>query len=95
MFSFRVVFYSDGVVKCGFFRIIDDFIYCLIVAAHAFHKGLFIIIKAYLVKGNGIVKCTVKLHERVLSFLGYIHAFAFSICLCKDSKKIEYTFVNK
>ena len=72
MFSLLQVNTCNRVLESCFFRIVNYFIYLFIIATDTFQKGLFIIYSLYLVKGYGIIRCTIVFVKRVTSFLLYI-----------------------
>ena len=73
---------DDGVVKSRTFRIIDGLLYLFIVAADTLHESLLIVFYADAVEGHRVMRCVVRLEERVYPLnLLLTHIFVFVIVI--------------
>ena len=73
---------DNRVVEGGLFRIVNRFLYLLVISADAFHEGFLKVLEFDAVKGHRIMRCPVRLEKRVFIIT---HTNAFSILACKDS----------
>ena len=89
-----IILVNDCIVECWLGRIIDGLLYMLVVAAYALHKRLFKVLNANLIERHRIVRCGIRLEERVLPlfifpYTGLSHIFhllLIYILECKITK---------
>ena len=62
-----IILFDNRVIKCRRLRIIDDFVYMLIVTAYSFHESLFVIFELYLVERRHFMYCSIFAEKWILS----------------------------
>ena len=67
---------DDGVVECGFFGVIRDFLYKFVVAFDSLDECLFHVGKCEVAEGYCLVQCLILLKKRVVMYL-FAHCFSF------------------
>ena len=82
---------DDGILERWLLRIVDSFLYLLVVATDAFHEGLLEVLQTDAIKGHHIMRRPVRFKKRINIFT---HTNAFSFIACKITKSRAKNKIN-
>ena len=83
-----VLLINNSIVESGPLRVVERFLYQLVVASDAFHEGFFVVFQSDAVKGHRVVRRVVGFQKRILMFF-VAHCFLFFIWDAKILKNDE------